>query len=177
MLFARGLSLAAILCLSMVLAGCQTRLYGELSEKEANEILAALLEASIQAEKQAGEEGTFTIFVEESDFARAVRIMEDRALPERRYNDMGSVFGKEAMFSTPLEENARYLYAMQESLAQTVAQIDGVIAARIHLVLPEQDQLGRNVREPSGAVFVKYVEDDRYDPAAYRTEIRRLVRL
>ncbi|MDR1534538.1 MAG: type III secretion inner membrane ring lipoprotein SctJ [Planctomycetota bacterium] len=171
----RGFFLAAMFGLSLSLAGCQTRLFGELSEKEANEILAALLEASLQAEKRAGEEGTYVVFVEESDFALAVRIMEDRALPARHYDNMGEVFGKGAMFSTPLEENARYLYAMQESLSQTIAQIDGVLAARVHLVLPEIDQLGREIRQPSAAVFVKYIDDEAHDPGAYRAEIRRLV--
>jgi type III secretion protein J len=163
------------LMLGLLLAGCQTQLFGNLSESEANAVLAALLDASLSAEKRLGEENTFAVFVEADEFAQAVRVVEDQALPGRRYDDMGNVFGKEAMFSTPLEEKARYLYAMQEELAHTVGTIDGVLQARVHLVLQEKDQLGRDVQTPSAAVFVKYLDDERHDATTQRREIRRLV--
>lgn len=167
---------AAMLMLAcLVLSGCQVQLYGDLQEREANEVVAALQEAGIAAGKQAGAENTYAVFVDEADIAKAMRVLDSLALPNRHYDDLGSVFGKGAMFSTPLEEKARYLYAMQEDLAKTVAAIDGVLAARVHLVLPERDQLGRDVQTPSAAVFVKHMDDERHDPINHRLEIRRLV--
>lgn len=165
--------LAALACL--VLTGCQKQLYGNLSEKEANDVLAALLEAGIPSEKREGEESTYAVWVEETEFARAVRILDDRALPGKRYDDLGTVFGKNAMFSTPMEEKARYLYAMQEELSRTISEISGVLVARVHLVLPEQDQLGREISKPSAAVFVKHVDDERHDPEVHLRQIRELV--
>ncbi|MCC8189014.1 MAG: type III secretion inner membrane ring lipoprotein SctJ [Planctomycetes bacterium] len=172
---ARLCAVTAILALSVLVAGCQVQLHGELQESEANLVLAALLDAGLTAEKRAGDEGTFAVFVEENEFAAAVRILDAKGLPGRRYDDLGNVFGKVAMFSTPMEERARYLHAMQEELAQTIAQIDGVLSARVHLVLPEQDQLGRSLQTPSAAVFVRHVDDDRHAPVLHRLEIRRLV--
>ncbi|MDR3077301.1 MAG: type III secretion inner membrane ring lipoprotein SctJ [Planctomycetota bacterium] len=171
----RGFLLYACLALAPLLAGCQTQLFGSLSENEANAVMAALLDASLSAEKRAAEEGLYSVFVEESDFAAAVRLLNSLALPGRNFDSLGTVFGKGAMFSTPMEEKARYLYAMQEDLTKTVSEIDGVLAARVHLVLAEQDQLGREIHGPSAAVFVKHVDDDRHDPVAHRLEIRRLV--
>jgi type III secretion protein J len=175
-LFKRHLSavaLALLICLS--LTGCQTQLYGSLSETEANEVLAALLDASLQAEKRPGEEGTYSIFVEETHFAQAVRLLAAGAVPRQRFDDLGKVFGGDAMFSTPMEEKAKYLHAMQEELSHTVSGIDGVLSARVHLVLPEQDQLGRELQTPSAAVMIRYVDDERHDAAFQRIEIRRLV--
>lgn len=169
------LKMIATLALCLLLAGCQTQLFGSLSESEANAVLAALKSASIDAEKKPAEEGAFAVFVDKDDFARAVRILEDLSLPQKKYDDLGKVFGKDAMFSTPMEEKARYLYAMQEELAHTVASIDGVLEARVHLVLPEQDQLGRELQTPSAAVFVKHVDDARHDPITHQVEIRKLV--
>jgi type III secretion protein J len=168
---------AVFLCLPALLfvCGCQVQLFGALTESEANQILAVLLDAGLAAEKRPGEEGVFSVSVEETEFAVAIRILDGRGLPTRRYDDFGNVFGKAAMFSTPLEEKARYLYAMQEELAHTVSEIDGVLSARVHLVLPEQDQLGRTLQTPSAAVFIKYVDDERHDPVSQRMEIRRLV--
>lgn len=173
--FTRPFAVCLGVLAALLLAGCQVQLQGSLSESEANLVLAALLDAGLTAEKRAGEENTFAVFVEEAEFAAAVRVLDAKGLPGRRYDDLGNVFGKVAMFSTPLEEKARYLYAMQEELAHTVSEIDGVLAARVHLVLPEQDQLGRSIQTPSAAVFVKHVDDERHDPITHRLEIRRLV--
>lgn len=159
----------------LFLAGCQTQLYGDLSEGEANAIQAVLATGSIRAEKRPGAEGTYAVFVEEADFSRAVELLEAHALPRRRYDDLGKVFGKEAMFSTPAEEKARYLYAMQEELSHTISAIDGVLAARVHLVFSERDQLGQTLQEPSAAVFIRHVDDDRHDPIRHRLEIGRLI--
>jgi len=165
--------LAGAVCL--LLTGCATQLYDNLSEAEANAVIAALLESGVSAQKRPGTEGTHSVFIEQADFARAVRVLDERGLPGKRYSDLGRVFGKESMFSTPMEEKARYLYAMQEELSHTIALIDGVLEARVHLVLPEQDQLGRELQKPSAAVFLKHTDDERYDPMAHQPEIRRLI--
>ncbi len=172
---ARFRLLPLILGCCLLLAGCQTQLFGSLTETEANAVLAALRSAAIKAEKKAGGEGTFAISVDEADFARAVKLLEEQALPARTYADFGTVFGGNAMFSTPLEDKARYLYALQEDLAHTVASIDGVLQARVHLVLQEQDQLGRQMHEPSAAVMVKYIDDARHDPVGHLSSIRKII--
>jgi type III secretion protein J len=174
-MFRRFLWLCAPALAALVLAGCSTQLYADLTEKDANLILATLREANIPANKQPGVEGTYIVMVDETHFARAMEILDEKSLPRRKYDDLGSVFAKGGMFSTPLEEKARYLYATQEELSQTLSAIDGVLLARVHLVLPEQDQLGRVVQKPSAAVFVKYIDDPRYDTTAYQRDIRRLV--
>jgi type III secretion protein J len=161
--------------LCLILTGCETQLYGNLSEAEANAVIAALLDSSVPAAKRPGEEGVYTVFVDEADFARAMAILDSAALPQKRYSDLGNVFGGEAMFSTPMEEKARYLHAMQEELSNTVSKIDGVLTARVHLVLPEQDQLGRELYSPSAAVMVRHVDDERHDPVGHDADIKRLV--
>lgn len=173
--FCRRVPALAAILLCLALAGCKTQLYSDLPEKEANAVLAALLDASIDAEKRPGAEGTYAIYVESSAFANAMAVLDAQALPGKRYDDLGTVFGKMAMFSTPTEEKARYLYALQEELSQTVAAIDGVLMARVHLVLPDQDLLGRVSQKPSAAVFVKHIDDIRHDPVAYQRDIRKLV--
>lgn len=163
------------LALCLVLAGCKTQLYGNLREDEANLVLAALLDAGIAAEKVAGEENLYGITVDDSVFAQAMAVLDQRGLPPARHETLGTVFGKDAMFSTPMEERARYLFAMQEELSRTISEIDGVLTSRVHLVLPEKDQMGQDLHVPSAAVFVKHVDDPRHDPAPHRLEIRRLV--
>jgi type III secretion protein J len=75
--------------------------------------------------------------------------------------------------SSPFEERVRYIYALGEEVAQTLSQIDGVVTARVHIVLPEAPQLGQPVKPSSAAVFIKHrpgVDLDFFTP-----QIRRLV--
>jgi type III secretion protein J len=83
------------------------------------------------------------------------------------------VFKKEGMISTPLEERARYLYGLSEELAATLQQIDGVLAARVHVVLPERVAPGEPVMPSSAAVFIKYRAP--FDEDGNVARIRRMV--
>jgi type III secretory pathway lipoprotein EscJ len=86
---------------------------------------------------------------------------------------MGDVFKKEGLISSPLEERARYLYALSQELEATLAQIDGVVVARVHVVLPEKPGPGEQVQPPSAAVFIKHLPSLEPDAIAFR--VRQLV--
>lgn len=77
------------------------------------------------------------------------------------------------MISTPLEERARYIYALSQELETTLSNIDGVIVARVHVVLPERVAPGEPVQPASASVFIKH--DPRLDPDSIRARVRRMV--
>ncbi len=159
-----------LLCL--VLAGCKEELYSNLTEREANKMLSILLESGVAAEKKTVGEGT-SIWVAESQFGRSMSLLEARGLPSDRYTSLGEVFQREGLVSTPMEERARYIYALSQELGQTVAQIDGVLAARIHVVLPETDMLGRGFNPSSASVSIHHRTDAPMD--ALTPNIKMLV--
>lgn len=165
----------AALMLSLWLAACGSRveLLTEISESEANEALAALLEAGIKAGKLPGKEGMVSLDVEQSQVARAVGIMRAEGLPRERYAKMGEVFRKEGLISSPLEERARYLWALSQELSATVSQIDGVIKARVHVVLPERSSGGDPALPSSAAVFIKHKTGTNLEDSV--PQIKRLV--
>jgi len=143
-IFLTGRRLAAVCCLFLSLVGCSGRveLLTGISENEANEVLAVLIDAGIKAGKLPGKEGLVSLDVDQSDVARAIGIMQTEGLPRDRFAKMGEVFRKEGLISSPLEERARYLWALSQELSGTVAQIDGVIKSRVHVVLPERSTGG-----------------------------------
>lgn len=163
---------AVLLACLMVVAGCKADLYSSLTEVEANQMMAALMSNGITAEKvKVGE--TFTLRVEESDMVAAIATLDAKGYPKKSRQSIGSVFQKSGIISSPFEERVRYIYALGEDVAQTLAQIDGVVTARVHVVLPEEPQLGEAVTPSSAAVFIKH--DPTVDLEYFVPQIRRLV--
>jgi type III secretion protein J len=159
----------------LTLVGCNasSELYGGLSERDANDITAALSDHGIQATKSAQGKQMFAVSVPASDFSRAVALLHAVGLPNSSFTRMGDIFKKDGMISTPTEERARFLYALSQELESTLSQIDGVVLARVHPVLPERVVPGEPVLPSSCSVLIKHIPG--WDTAAYETRIRKLV--
>ena len=145
------------LATAMVMAGCdqQSRLNTNIEEQQANLIVAALLDVGINASKAPGEEGAWNVSVPQNRFAEAANLLEQKGLPRRTYNGIGEVFKKTGMISSPSEERIRFMDALAQDLAKTISMIDGVVDARVHVVLPENDPFARNAMPSSAAVAIK----------------------
>lgn len=150
----RLISLAAV---ALMLAGCdkETTLHSSLEERQANLIMAALMDAGIACHKSPGEEGTWNVTVVESRFADAVNLLERKGLPRQIHQGIGEVFKKTGMISSPSEERIRFMDALAQDLAKTISGIDGVVDARVHIVLPENDPFARHVLPSSAAVAIR----------------------
>lgn len=166
---------ACLISLTLVLAACGARvdLMGAIPEDEANDVLAALLRDNISAEKTAGKEGMVGVRVNADQVSRALQVLRDNGLPRERFAGMGQVFKKEGLISSPLEERARYIYALSQELGNTISKIDGVLAARVHVVLPERGAVGESGTPSTAAVFIKH--QDGYKLEIIQPQIRRLV--
>jgi type III secretion protein J len=165
--------LAIAVLLSLCLAACRTEIYQDLTESAANELLSALLERGIAAEKVAQGKTGFAVTVEEEEQLRALEILRDLGLPKPAYEGLGVVFRKEGMMSSPLEERVRFAYALAQELAASCSRLDGVVSARAHVVLREKDVLTGAVTPASAAVMLRHTPDAPVDH--YIPQIRSLV--
>ena len=147
------------LALAFTLAGCKVALYSGLNEQEANEIVAALSAEGISAAKERVEGNNWEVQVDEGRLGTALDVLRAQGLPHDRYASMGDVFQKQGLVSTPAEERMRYIYAVSQELSQTLRNVDGVVAARVHVVIPANDPLSDRVRPSSAAVFIKHRSD------------------
>ncbi len=157
----------------LLLAGCQSDLYSNLTEVEANQMLAVLMSNGISADKVAKGKDGFTLSVDNRDMLRSIALLNDRGYPKNTRDSIGKVFQKSGIMSSPFEERVRYIYALGEDVAQTLSQIDGVVTARVHIVLPDAPQLGQSVKPSSAAVFIKHQPGT--DIEFLVPQIRRLV--
>lgn len=167
-------SRVAMFSLVLFLQACSgsTTLFNGLDQDEANEIYSTLLGVGIPAEKSANKDGV-AISVPESLSSEALRILQSKGLPRDQKSSIGEVFKKDSMISSPLEERARYLYALSQELERTLMRMDGVITSRVHMVLPERTSPGEPLSPSSAAVFIKY--DQRTSFPAYIPRVRELV--
>jgi len=153
----KGIEIASAIAAVLLLAGCEkeTTLHAGLEERQANLVMAALLDADISCRKTPGEEGTWNVMVDESKFARAVNLLEKAGLPRRAHMGIGEVFKKTGMISSPSEERIRFMDALAQDISRTICTIDGVVDARVHVVLPENDPFSRNTLPSSAAVAIR----------------------
>ncbi len=170
----RYLSIALLCFSALILGGCgeSVELHRQLSEQEANEVIAELADKQIRAQKIPAKDGV-VVRVRANDISRAVRTLEAVGLPKVARSTLGDIFRKEGVISTPLEERARYIYALSQELEATLSNIDGVIVARVHVVLPERVAPGEPVQPASASVFIKH--DPRLDPDNIQPRVRRMV--
>jgi len=150
---------ALALALALALAGCKASLYSGLNESEANEIVAALSLGRIDARKERVDGAEWQVQVDEGRIGAALELLRAQGLPHERFASMGDMFQKQGLVSTPAEERMRYIFGVSQELSQTLRSIDGVVSARVHVVIPTNDPLSDKVKPSSAAVFIKHRPD------------------
>lgn len=173
-------ALPSVLGLALVLflvAGCRVEVLHDISESEANLVLAALQGQGISADKRRVTEGskaTYTVSVRRSDAPEAWRVLRRKNLPRPQEKGIGEVFGNVGLVPTGIQERALLRHALSGEIARTLNGVDGVQQARVHIVLPRRDALAppdTPQREPRAAVLLKVVGT----PPLTDDDIRRLV--
>jgi type III secretion protein J len=145
-----------VLPAALLLSACETELYNNLDQRQANEIVATLQQRGIPAQRVAVKGGTYTVVVDKGRFAESITILKDAGLPRQEFQTMGQVFKKDGLVSSPTQERAQMIFALSQELSGTVSEIDGVLSARVHLVLPENDPLRQQLVPSSASVFIRH---------------------
>jgi type III secretion protein J len=164
---------ALILLPLRFLVGCKWSLSERLVEDQANQIIAVLSEHGIDATKERNADKTWNVSVDNDDVVTATDITREYALPHGSHANLGELFSRQGLISNPGEDQVRYVYGLTQELSETLEKIDGVLVARVHIVLPERDALMRQVAPPSASVMIRYRSD--YNLDYMRDKIRGLV--
>ena len=157
----------------VLLTACKTSLFEGLDEDQANRIIAVLSHHGINGSKERGADRTWTVSVDGGDAVSATELAGAYALPRGGHANLGELFKREGLISSPEEDHVRYVYGITQELSETLEKIDGVLIARVHVVDPPRDPLSGPSSSPSASVLLRYRSDYNLEPM--RERIRALV--
>src|SRR5690606_26388797 len=95
------------------------------------------------------------VLVAPDDARRARMSLAERGLPAsgsagyKLFDDAG------ALGLTSFMQQVTRTRALEGELARTIQTMDGVVAARVHLVLPEREAFSRTAARPTASVFIR----------------------
>ena len=164
--------LLALLLLAVAVAGCgKTELYSRLDEQEGNEMLALLLQHNISSEKQAEKESRVSLHVSSDKIPAAMELLRKNGYPKDKFSTIEDLFKADKLIASPYEDRTRYVYGLSQELADTLSRVDGVMTARVHIVMPVEDV--EDPRIASAAVFLKH--NPNYDLHGQIPQIKSIV--
>lgn len=166
----------------VMLAGCSTNVLHAVDERAANEATAALERAGIGAEKvaeegapTAGSAAAFTVRVAAGDANRAIDLLHALGLPREHRRGFAETYGQPSLIPTPSEERGRYLNATAGEIEKTLETIDGVLEARVHLVLEDTDPLALDAKPRDAARAAVLLKLRPGAPPVAERDVQRLV--
>jgi type III secretion protein J len=125
------------------LAGCTVPVAAGLEEGDANRVVVALDRAGVDAVKEAdpGTEGRFRVTVPHDDASRALVTMADEQLPRTRSRGLLEAADRGQLVPSQAAEHAQLVAGLSGELERTLANVEGVLAARVHMNIPARDGL------------------------------------
>ncbi|MGE0741966.1 MAG: flagellar basal-body MS-ring/collar protein FliF [Hyphomonadaceae bacterium] len=145
-------------------------LFANVDVSEAGEITQRLEAAEIPFELRG--DGS-SIFVARSRVLEARMMLSADGLPSRGSIGYEIFDEPDALGQTQFQQNINRLRALEGELARTIASLDGIASARVHLVLPERQLFARETEQPSASIVLGLRRDE-LTPGQVRA-IRNLV--
>jgi type III secretion protein J len=160
---------------ALAAAGCQTAVLHNLDEQTSNRAIAALQDQGIMASKEADnpESRTWKVLVPRRDASRALIVLQANRLleDEGRQDD---TCGKK-LFTSPLEERACVVKALQRDIARTLTSVSGIVSARVLVALPEGQLFEQSRSEVKASVTLEYQPDPSGRSPLREGEVRGIV--
>ena len=146
-----------------------TTLYAGMPEAEKARVVEALTNSGMQVQL---DPTTGEILVPTSDYHTARMQLAAQGLPASVPEGYDSI-SEIPMGSSRTVENVRLKQSQEIELARSISEIEGLVAARVHLAIPEKSVFARASVPPSASVFVQ-MEDGR---SLSRQQISAIVHL
>ena len=129
----------------------RTTLFASLSESEKSRVFDALKNSGmdVQIDPATGE-----LTVPVDDYHTAKLNLAAQGIPMQATGGYGALDNMPMGTSRSLE-SLKIKQSLEYELAQSIAEIETISNARVHLAIPERSAFARNTQEPSASVFVE----------------------
>lgn len=158
-----------------LLAGCGVPVAVGLDESDANRVILSLDHAGVDATKEVDPtvEGKFRVSVARDDAPRALAVMSDEELPRPKSKGVLDAMDKGQLVPSQKAEHAQFVSGLAGDLEHTLTGLDGVLSARVHLNVPEQNPLRDLSQEKATASVL--LEHRGVSPPLTENAVQRLV--
>lgn len=133
------------------------------SQRDAIAIAVALESRGIRSvqirSEAAGRSASYVVQVPASAVSRSRSLLDGLDLPRPASTGLAEIVSNQGLIPTRTDERARLMHALAGDLAQTLEVFDGVIDARVHVFLPDSEDLNGSVDSastPRAAVVIKH---------------------
>jgi type III secretion protein J len=168
----RTRNLCITFCWVLLLAGCNSELYRQLGEAEANEMLALLMVKGIPAEKVVEKDGSITLKVDDNAFVQAVELMRQNGFPRKLDVTVEQLFPTGQLVTSPAQERAKMVFLKERRLESMLSSMDGVVEAKVTLG-DAVDENGNAVSGTRAGIFIKYSPE--FNMSTRQAEIKALI--
>lgn len=155
--------------------GSQVVLLNDITQDIANNIVLLLGDNNISATKQLEKDGNYSISVDQKDQIKALALLKTSGEPSTNFVSMGEIFKKDGFISSPLEEHARLIYALDQEISAMLSGLNGVVSVdtQVSLPIPSDKLYSSDTDSSKVAVLIKYKQNARVD--LYVNRIKNLV--
>lgn len=127
----------AVVLLALILSACNDeKLLFNLTQEQANQVLAVLQQHNISASKEGTLKAGYTVAVNKSESTAALSIVNRYQLPWSADVQIAQAFPEGALVSSPNAEQTRVLSLQEQRLEQSLRMIAQVVNARVHVSYP-----------------------------------------
>ena len=139
-----------------------TMLYSDLSDRDLTQIVELLKSSQVPYRV---EPGSNAVLVDAGKADEARLQLAGAGLPKGNSRGFESLNEEQNFGTSQFMERARYQHAVEGELSRSIARIDNVRGARVHLALPSESVFARTKREPSASVIVDLYGGRGLEPA------------
>ncbi|WP_339907153.1 flagellar basal-body MS-ring/collar protein FliF, partial [Pseudomonas guineae] len=138
-------------------------LYGSLDGMDASQVMETLAAADI---KYTVEPNSGALLVKADDLARArMRLAAAGVAPKDNSVGFEILDQEQGLGTSQFMEATRYRRGLEGELARTVASLNNIKAARVHLAIPKSSVFVRDERKPSASVLVELYSGRSLEPS------------
>lgn len=168
-------TLAAVLFTFMLSACNDESLLFNLTQDQANQVLAVLQQHNISAKKEGTLKAGYTVLVEESQSTAALSLISQYQLPWTADVQIEQAFPESSLVSSPNAEQARVISLQEQRLEQSLRMIAQVVNTRVHVSYPpfNNDTSGKKATSHVG-VIITYKGD--IDDNMFISQIKALIK-